>query len=869
MVASIGGSVVALRPFIVSSVPWQWELRSRDDLSGAKVNAELRCVDEDGLQLARQGSRHISLLSPPLHLPPGAGRVVSIEAALPGVGPGQRRSVVVKLLWQTENVPEFRFEPRRVYLDQHPRPIRFSLPRPPSEIYRLGVQFPGIAGPVAVRSISLPLLSVFSRLGPAWRQATAREPIDNYSINFLTGPQVLGHGLNYYLVSAMAACLGIYTMVNFLRRRRLSIGVASGVVLAAWFVADAQATWNLSRQAKDDVETFAGRSESEQIALAYGRDLAWCREQLLQQGQDGATFAVVSDDPFGPSHRLAYLLAPRRIRTDPYVDASFIVVIHSRTAVVDGRRGRFRDGAGPWVAAEMIAEFSPQVYLLRGSVPMLGADSHRLQTGDAGCGTRGGVAALWTLAALLIPWVTGVALMYGWCDRCCPLPLAIGGGWLIGQILVAALLYLTLLVSGASHARLILAGTALLGAAAWWRIVVDGLFIAKAVPMEHAPAPVGTRRHSAAFGRNQNRARPRPHRAVRIVLVVIGVSLLLKLGLFIAAHAYCPIRNDDAVSIWLFKAKVVAGMDTLVRDPSEPFYMGGSNPRYPVFVSLMAAWGPLVAGRWNEHLATLPWLGFYVSVPLLIAGGLRRWLTSRQAWVAAYIVASLPLLVIHAYRPGYADLPLDAFLAATVLYLLSWRTSGWFGHLLLAGLFAVAAACMKREGPPIVAAAALAVMVVSRRNLAALAPRVRAGLIALALLAVVAVAALVNLTDVAANVRAFGYHPEVWPALGRHLFAWSSFAFLFWALAAAAILVLFNPRAAQRRAALLLLLLLFGLDAAIFLFTPQARFALNDQTPSRLFLQTVPAVILAMAIPVATIVRRVGVDGSRLHDPKK
>jgi len=34
--------------------------------------------------------------------------------------------------------------------------------------------------------------------------------------------------------------------------------------------------------------------------------------------------------------------------------------------------------------------------------------------------------------------------------------------------------------------------------------------------------------------------------------------------------------------------------------------------------------------------------------------------------------------------------------------------------------------------------------------------------------------------------------------------------------------------------------------ASIFLLTPQARFALNDQTPSRLFLQAAPAIILTL-----------------------
>jgi len=451
------------------------------------------------------------------------------------------------------------------------------------------------------------------------------------------------------------------------------------------------------------------------------------------------------------------------------------------------------------------------------------------------------MTAGWVLAALVIPWVAGAGIVYLASDRHRSWLLAIGAGWLAGQVMVAALLDAILRVTGSSHARSLLAGLAVLGAVLWWRIVVTTL-----KNREHA-------RRLRDDSRTPEPPTSSVHPILRVLLVVIAVSLALKLGMLVVSATLSPIRSDDAISIWLFKAKVIAGLDTLIVDKANPYYLGGSNPRYPLTVPLMAAWVPLITGHWDEQQATWPWLGFYISLTLLVAGGLRRWLSSLMSWIVAYIVASLPLVDLHAYRPGYADLPMAALLAATVLYLLTWRSSEQFRHLALAALFAVGAACTKREAPLVVGVAVLVVLTASWRNLAAMQPRFRAALLGIVVVSATLVAAVVNVADVSESVRAFTYNADVQSALIRHLLAWSSFGFLFYGLGIAAVPVLCRPGAPHRWPALLLLLGLFALDASAFLFTPQVRFALNDQTPSRLFLQSVPAVILALAVPVGAM----------------
>lgn len=457
------------------------------------------------------------------------------------------------------------------------------------------------------------------------------------------------------------------------------------------------------------------------------------------------------------------------------------------------------------------------------------------------------MTAFWVTAALFAPWAAGTGLILSWGDRRTHLVFAAGAGWLLGQAMVMAGLYLTLSLAGASHARVLLALLVAIAWLAWRRVRIrrnkrgspngsDGLGA--------DDPPDLTRRPVSAAG--------------RVLLAVVGAGLVVKLAPLIAAHACVPIRNDDAISMWLFKAKVIAGLDELPRDPAGDYYMGGSNPRYPVFAPLSAAWVPLAAGAWEERIATLPWLGHYVALVLLLAGGLRRWLAWSWAWILAYLVASMPLMVIHAYRPGYVDLPLATFLAATVLCLLAWRSTGLARHLALAIVFATATACLKREGPILAGTAVLSVLVFSRRVLGGTPRTAGLGLVALAASAVATIAATVDMADVADNAGRFGYHPDVWPALIRHLFEWGSFHLMGWLIAAGVAAAFLLRRGDHRRPAILLTVALFGLVFGVFLLTPQARFARNDQTPSRLFLQILPAVVVALAIPLGTGLRTGG-----------
>ena len=435
---------------------------------------------------------------------------------------------------------------------------------------------------------------------------------------------------------------------------------------------------------------------------------------------------------------------------------------------------------------------------------------------------------LWAILAVVIPWCAGGAILAAVSGRRLNAMHLIGAGYLLGQVIVMAALYLVLRVGGGgAHARWILLAFAAMAVLAIWKACARPNDTQK--PVQRSPLSRGAK-------------------ALTALLILLIIS---KLAPVIASTLFVPVRGDDAISIWLYRAKVVTLLDRLPLEPVEPYYLGGAAPAYPIFLSLAAAWTPMVSGQWHETLAVLPWPFFYVTILMLTAGGLRRLTGGLSAWIATYLVASLPLLLTHASRPGYADLPLSVFVAATILHLTLWRESRLRSEFALAIVFALAAACLKREGPPL-ALIAVAGFLLTNLNMIRSLPSVEKGVIAaLVTAACVNCLAVVDFSEQSEAASQLAWQQGVLESLIRHAFQWSSLALFFPLVIVGLIAVAAFPNSAHRATTLTLVLAFIAFDAAVFLFTPQGRFAMNDQTPSRLFLQIAPASILLLASSLA------------------
>lgn len=827
--AAMIGTALVVEPFRPAGDEWRWNLRNATDLEGAEVNARQEAVDADGLLLTRRGARPISLVTPPLALPRDVGSVFVVRAYTLRVTLDVAEPTPIRLFWQTEPGQAFHFVERLTFLTGEPTDVVFSLPVSPEEIRRLGVQFPALDGPVRITSLSLPRLSISERLKAFVRQAVEPEPLANHSVNFLRGPLPLGRPLNQYLLGASLAAVGACLFRAALRGVRPSVRAVACGVLTVWIIGDAVMTQGLARIVFREVRAFRGCPEEDRVAMAHGSAVAHCVAAAEEYVPVGSTYAVISADSFYPARRVDYLLAPSRTCVEEVAHARFILLLDAPGVEFDADEGLLRLGDQPTLPVRLVRQGDSGVQVMENlAAPTAnGAPSSPTVTNGNGAQPPSAVSLsnAWPLSALLLPWAVGcfiVRIVSPSLGRM----MTIGGGYLIGQAVVMLAMYVDLRWTGGAHPRFILAILVVACVVLFVRLQRSG-------------------RHSLSMPKLSTDATSfRPSRTgISLSSAVIALLLAVKLAVMFAAVAFVPIRGDDAVTVWLYRAKVMTSLEAMPLDPDDPYYLGGFIPSYPVPLSLMAAWIPMVTGGWDETLAVAAWPLLYLSLFLVLAGGLRGWLGAAGALVAAYVAASLPLLSIHVIRPGYADLPLAAFLAAAVILLLTWRETRAPGAFAIGLLFAVSAACLKREGPPLAGTIVLVFLATGMnawRSASAGARRV----LSAAIIAALGICLLVSdFGEPVASLSPLGWQTGVLAALGRHVFAFGSFLVLGWLVAAGLLGTAVWTGSRHRVAVLLLGTALIGFVAGVFVLTPQGRFALNDQTPSRLMLQIAPSLI--------------------------
>jgi hypothetical protein len=136
--------------------------------------------------------------------------------------------------------------------------------------------------------------------------------------------------------------------------------------------------------------------------------------------------------------------------------------------------------------------------------------------------------------------------------------------------------------------------------------------------------------------------------------IVIALILVKVAGVFYLEMTN-PIIDGDAAhnALWVGLAKVIHQDGTLLAStPYTSFY----RP------SLLPAWIGMFLPRWHDNLISLPWLLTYLSIiALSFIAGFRTTKNRFAALILAYLFSSIPLSIVHAIRPGYADLIVSYF----------------------------------------------------------------------------------------------------------------------------------------------------------------------------------------------------------------
>lgn len=316
-----------------------------------------------------------------------------------------------------------------------------------------------------------------------------------------------------------------------------------------------------------------------------------------------------------------------------------------------------------------------------------------------------------------------------------------------------------------------------------------------------------------------------------------------------------PVFVWDAWNAWSLKAKTWFDLGQVPflepkawwREPDTAAHTALAW-RYPELLSRVELWLAAAAGAWNEGAVATAWPLLWLA---LIAGCAGQWralgVPRLGCVILAYLLASLPLLSVHAGLAGYADLWVATTLTFAVLSGLRWLRDGDRAQLVLALGCTVLLPLLKFEG------AVWALLIVGLGVLARVPTRWRRiGLAASLLVPVLILIAswllqlpwlalvretLSGMTASSADVS----RVAAAIAFVKGLFAQNNWH-LLWPLLLAVAVWRREAFLREREIGLLGMLVAAGLVAlfVLFVFTPAAKWAASETATNRLVLHWAP-----------------------------
>jgi len=348
----------------------------------------------------------------------------------------------------------------------------------------------------------------------------------------------------------------------------------------------------------------------------------------------------------------------------------------------------------------------------------------------------------------------------------------------------------------------------------------------------------------------------------RIVIGVLSCIILWKIFWIALDIATIPSYFDDSVSCWNYKAKVYFYGRGIMCDERDPDFLGGNLRHYPNGVPLFKTWVSLWAGEWKEWAVNGNTLGFFIGLGVVFYAQLRRRSGSAVAFMATYMLLSVPLLTFHAAF-AYCDIVAGFYFSSGMLYLYRWieQRDGFYGAL-SALLFAVGLS-VKEEMGALFVAGALPVMIIALaagkggwRQLAGK----TLGYLAIAILPSlpwILVKAHYGLaTGMGANFFRFEFHPEAFALLSSYFFDSGNYNIL-WALFVPAVIVGL-PLAARNDLKYLLIPLVSTLVILLgaFICTPLFEFLRIGTTINRTMLIVVPLMFYYVSMVYIELVKK-------------
>lgn len=190
---------------------------------------------------------------------------------------------------------------------------------------------------------------------------------------------------------------------------------------------------------------------------------------------------------------------------------------------------------------------------------------------------------------------------------------------------------------------------------------------------------------------------------------VLWIAIAILIGSTLLSNVVIPIHDWDALTLYDFRAQILAQSGSFDTDVIAKRYFLG----YPPYTSL----GHLVAYMFGSPAPKVWYTLIYTSLILTFYGLVKRFLPNQLAVLGAFFLAAQPSILGHAYM-AYTNLPHMMFYALAVCYFFMWlhqnrsldlvvfslllMGSSWVRfaepfHLILMLLFIVSALIFKRS----------------------------------------------------------------------------------------------------------------------------------------------------------------------------
>lgn len=334
--------------------------------------------------------------------------------------------------------------------------------------------------------------------------------------------------------------------------------------------------------------------------------------------------------------------------------------------------------------------------------------------------------------------------------------------------------------------------------------------------------------------------------------IVLVLLLAIQLTFLFFNVVSRPTINFDSLAMWSFKAKNLYYEKGIDFNPDSAVYLGGGGHiNYPWLIPLSQFWLHEILGEYNDLITNFVFFFYFVFIIILFYYFIRKYASRFASLLFAFIFSTMPLIFYHSYN-GYADLPLGYYNLVAFVLLFFWIESRKKKDLILSAIFFGIASWVKMEALFFIVSALLIFSYYLFSNRTAESQLKKILKFLLGVLIVIWPILFFNFKyrlGISNVEPGMGFHPEIFKNLFESLFIsgnWNIWWFIVLMIFIINIKDIFTDK--KLLFGWLYLFIVLGEFMAVYLFTNDYQYAVNQTAISRNIITLLPITVFLVGI---------------------